>query len=705
MTLPPKEKKKKLKKKKVKLKSAEPQVIRDPNAFDPGALIDRALEHDLDPSVIDQLDDKWIEKPHNVFHFLVSRKFLAIDPFPMQVKILAGMCEDVCLTPTCTDLDFWNSVKADTSLAELRDRVTFFHFGKCRKCGKTRGDFVNEGKYFYKEELVGCAGQRASKSVMVAGMLAPYHLVRFLSLKSPAQSLGLLAGSQMQMTFSALTSDQSQRNLWTNFSARIDLAPWFRQYHKFLDEEGKRLGVELYKNMSTFVEYRHKHLHCHYTGADFRTLRGATRFFAAIDELGFFDHFNNGKVMQNAHETYLSLSNSLRTIRSAAYKRQKRGEYDIPTGIMANISSPSAIDDEIMKLIDQANDPERGRKVYAFHYATHEINPEMTIESLKEEAKAKGLSFERDFLAIPPLSSAPYIPDKGLLDKVFCGTKPNLFQIEVKTKSAVHMGVNEIYFWGKAVSPQSEKSIPRCVAVDAGETNNSFACAIGYYDNVGDKVVVEQLVELRPGPGRERVFFPGMLDDFFKVLADNFWIRYFVFDTWGPSSTFQQGLNTYKKGTEADTYTLGWNDFRQIKSNILGENVVFPLVRQKYSEYGPAETIEIFKNAGPAAYLKLQLHIAREVGRKVTKPTGDTDDLMRATCLLLHYIYKYKDEFSNYTVGMPGRVQRQGAGHTYVAIRKAGMGGRGGSSGHNGSSSVVSFRKSGSSGSSGFRRR
>jgi hypothetical protein len=698
----PKKKKKKKVDEVVKVRSTKKD---NPFAFDPGALLEKAVADDLNPGAIDDLDDAWLPRPPNIFTFLTSRKFLSLDPFPMQVKILTELFEQYC--PKCTDMDFWRKVRVDTSLAEIRDRVTFLRFGKCKKCGKTKADFVHEGLFHYKDELVGCAGQRSSKSAMVAGMVAPYHLARFLTLKSPSQTFGLLPGTLLMMTFSALIAEQSRDSLWVPyFQPAIDNSPWYTQLHKFLDEQEKKLGVQLYKKMDTYVFYRHKNLYAHFTGADFRKLRGKTRFFAAIDELGFFDVHNSGRVMQNAHETYTSLSNSLQSIRSAAFKRQKRGEYDIPMGIMANISSPSAIDDEIMSLVNQAQDPEKGKKIYAFHFATHEINPETSYESLREYAKTKGMSFERDFLAIPPLSSNPFIPDKAKLDKIFCHERPPLFQIEEQFKEATHMGEQETYFWAKIKSPQTEKSIPRCVAVDAGETDNSFACAIGFYDNVEDKIVVEQLVELRPDEKRNRVYFPAMLDDFFKIIADSFWVRFFVFDTWGPSSTFQQSLNTYKKGTEADTYSLGWNDFQRIKGGIMGENIMFPRTSYKFGDYKPSEIGEVFKNGGPVPYLKLQLHTCREVGRKLAKPAKGTDDLMRATSLLIHYIYEYKEEFSDYVIGQPMNGRRQGGVPGYVSIRKVGgMGGksRGGGGGSVSAPSVVAFKSSMRSGGGGGR--
>lgn len=78
-----------------------------------GDLFDKAVDADFDPSVVDNIkDDTWLEKPRSSFHFLTSRKFLGIDPFPVQAKIITEFFEDFCTH--CTDIHFWNRIRVDT---------------------------------------------------------------------------------------------------------------------------------------------------------------------------------------------------------------------------------------------------------------------------------------------------------------------------------------------------------------------------------------------------------------------------------------------------------------------------------------------------------------------------------------------------------------------------------------------------------------
>lgn len=661
------------------------------STFDPGDLLDQALANNLDPAILDALDDRWVAKPPNIFRWVNSKQFLGLEPFARQLKILVELHGDLCFSERCTDLRFWDNIQVDTPLSAIQDRTTFLDFGKCPRCKKTRLDFANEGRRVYHEELVGVGGQRLGKSIMVAGMIASYHMARFLCLPSPTKTFGLLPG-ELQFTFCALTKEQAHDNLWTYFDNIVQNSPWFTMLHKFLRDEGKRLGVELYQYPRTFLRYRHKSLYCHFTGAEFQKQRGRTRAFAAIDELGLWDHTNKTRVSANPREVHASLSNSMRSIRSAAQIRCAKGQYDLPTGLMANISSPFDVDDEIMKLLYEAQDPEKGKKMYSFHYATHEVNPNQPYEILKQEAK-NNEAFERDFLAIPPLSNSPFIGDKTQLDKIFHHTRPQLVTVQETSKATTHLGETGSFFWYKVHHADGEPSIPRCIAIDAGERQNSFAAAMGFYDNVEDTGVIEQVWELQPTQNK-RVYFPGMVEDFLKPLIDQFYIRYVVCDQWNQAS-FVHPLESYKKGTEAEAYSLTFQDLTQIKGNILGNQIVFPFTNLKLTDYNPAQVHEVFLNSGPVARLKLQLATVRAIGKKVIKPKNGTDDLFRAMCLCMRQIYEHKEEFADYQLGVARRHGKH-TGQPWFAFRR-GTGqwvGSGSSVSAVGNSGMVSMRKS-----------
>jgi hypothetical protein len=649
--------------------SHDEQAASDVTNFDAGDLINKALRHDLDASVLEAFDDSWMPRAKNVYDWCTNRKFLGIDPFPMQMYLMLELFEDYC--PDCSDMVWWRDggLKVDSPLAEIKDRLSLLRHGKCKKCGKTRVDFVKVSKFAYRDELAACLGQRAGKTACV-GFIATYQLHRFLTLRSPWQTFGVLANQKMLMTFVALTEKQVMESLWDSFIGKLGSSPWFDQYHKFLREEGKRLGEELFSWKTTFVTYFHKKLMAHYAVADERTLRGPTRFFASVDEVGWFDAKNyNKKVKGNARGVIASLSNSLATVRGAADKRRFRGDYDLPTAIMCNIGSPSSMDDEIMHLVRRAA---KYNKIFAMHAPTWEINPEMSVEACRRAADEEGgVDFDRDFGAIPPLASDPFIPDKNKLDQIFCRADPPVVRLDPQEKTLTLYGHPEIFIWYKVFGTLPERTIPRMVAVDTGETFNSFCVTIAHYDNVEHHIIIDQVIEINPAHGR-RVFFPGVRDDLLLWLADNLRVRLFAFDRW-QSSDFVHTLANKKQ--DVVVHSLTYAEMVSVRASILSDQVQFPETEFKLLSLR-GERVEESIQKNPVSHLKLQLATIRNLGRRVVKPAKGTDDLWRTVALAVHHINALKQDFATYVAG--SNVGKARGNKAIFAVRKGTFGGTGG---------------------------
>lgn len=558
------------------------------------------------------------------------------------------------------------------TLAKLRDQLThlvngqwFFDPIVAIKVGKKRKVYdltVNGTHSFFANGFI-------SHNTAMVGWVAAYQLHRFLHMKNPAQMYGLRKGSTLQMTFSAITAGQAQDTLWDSFTSVVDNAPWFEEFHKFLESEGKRTGAQLLNYSGTKLVYLHKKLYIGFTGAEYKKMKGRTRFLTSIDEMGFFDADNKGKVQANAVEVFTALEKSLRTVRSKAYNMRKQGHYDIPTGLMVNVSSPDNIDDAIMKRVREAD---VNKKVCAYHLATWEFNPGQSIEALKEEA-GNSTTFDRDYGAIPPLASDPFINDKEQLDKVFCHENPMLFQLEPKEKVLQFAGVDQDYFWDELKVPFDELTVPRCVSVDTGESNNSFAVAITHYDNIDDKIVVDQLMELRPSKKRH-VFFPGVMDEFFLPFAEHFWVKWFVFDHWN-SIEFSQTIASH--GLPVEAYALKYDELCDVRKQIMADYIMFPKTEHVLVKTKTSEIREVFMK-DPVGHLKLQLATVRDVGRKVVKPTNGTDDLWRAVALGANCITRYKEDFADYQAGVMPMFRPTGGrkhGGLAFSLKKPGGGG------------------------------
>jgi intein/homing endonuclease len=275
----------------------------------------------------------------------------------------------------------------------------------------------------------------------------------------------------------------------------------------------------------------------------------------SVDEVGWFDAKNyNKKVKGNARGVIASLANSLMTVRGAAEKRRFRGDYDLPTAIMCNIGSPSSMDDEIMRLVRMAS---KHVKIFALHAPTWDINPELSPDACRRAADEDGgLDFDRDFGAIPPLASDPFIDNKTKLDMIFSHGDPPLLHLEPQEKLLTLYGQPETFVWYKVTNTMPERTIPRMVAVDTGETFNSFGLTIAHWDIENNRIVVDQVIEINPAGGR-RVFFPGVLNDMLLWMADNLRVRLFAFDRWqclaaGTRINTNRGLIPIEEVVEGD---------------------------------------------------------------------------------------------------------------------------------------------------------
>jgi len=483
--------------------------------FDPVALAEQAINSGLDPAIFDEINDRDIRRAPNIVSWLLDKNYLGINPYPRQLKFAIALAADLC--HNCSDMDFWKSLPVDAEMSEILDRFQFLDFGLCPKCKSTRLDFLpldRAGMPLAPNELDVCAGQRGGKSLLTAA-LATYATHRVLTLPSPAEHFGLVRNSMLIGTFVAVTATQAQQTLWQAFKDLTDQSSWYRDYHNILDEEGVRLGAKLYKRLDTLTEYQHKRIFFSFQGADTRTLRGRTRFFAAIDELGWFDaQAGTSRVRVNAQGTYEALSRSLSTLRAKSMQMMDAGHIDVPMAWMCNISSPAEVNDMIMQLIRNGmDDPTK----CVFHLPTWEMNPNITEPMLDAEKRKDPQSFMRDFGAIPPLANSPFIPNAEDLLYVAIRNKRKTIASTQIMEFTDEFGKN--YIHGKLRNAQPDKINPRVIGVDAGETNNSFAVCMGHLEN-DNVTVIDFLVEVIPKQGTS-VHFAKVFDNIILGLVDN----------------------------------------------------------------------------------------------------------------------------------------------------------------------------------------
>lgn len=462
-----------------------------------------------------------------------------------------------------------------------------------------------------------------SGKTKLVGLLAAYINHRFLKIPNPIRMYNQTSGDMLLGTFSALSLDHAYRNLWQAFKGFIDSSPWFQNYHRFIKGEEKRLGIELLHELKTSIMYSHKHLMWNATGSQDRKMRGDTRIFGAIDELGWMISDEQKADLQNmnADAIYTALSNSLTTMRAKYRQIYNSTNFDVPPIFMANISSPSSVKDKIMRLSKEAK---RNDRIFAFNLPTWACNPDYTYESLREEmSHIDELTFLRDFAAEPPIAANPYISEPKLIDKIATGEQLTLTCSEYTEKD--FMG--DPFKSAKLVVTKSDKNIPRLVSFDLGSMKNSLAVCL-FSLTADSKPKLDFAFSIRPEKGI-RANIAKFFEDFTVPLVTNFKIKHAFFDRW---QSLDQIERLKSMGVQAQIHSLTYKEMDSLRGTIISQSIVIPKLQYPMDKY-VREYIDDVYHIDSMGVLGLQLLTVRDLGHKMSKPLLGDDDIFRAFCL------------------------------------------------------------------------
>ena len=314
----------------------------------------------------------------NIYEWLMDPKFCResenFKPWPKQLFILSSVLEEYCPMPSCTDMRFFETM-FDQTLTDVRERVTFLEHGICPNCGGNKLEYLDNGLFHDPIEMAICLGQRSSKTSMIAGFLATYILHKFVCLPGhPSQSLGMKPGQKLYAHFVAHTKEQAFKYPWQDFVGTYKASAWFREYNKEIAGIAAREGWEDPVNiLETRIDYRHKGLTVEFDAPNKRKLRGATRFFAMIDEFGFFSE-DESREAASATETQDALGNALTTVRSGVRRLRSAGNMVMPQGILAKSASPHYVGDPILASVYAGK---KSPHVFVLHAPTWEVNPQI----------------------------------------------------------------------------------------------------------------------------------------------------------------------------------------------------------------------------------------------------------------------------------------------------------------------------------------
>lgn len=591
------------------------------DTFDIHSLVESALNSGAMVSPDIKLKDGDFKIAPNFLVFCQSDEFLNQAPYLAQALIGIRLFGQWC--PRCSDADYFDSYDVGDSLDHMQTKIAITENGKCRHCGMTQAKALSKGMLTMYYELAISAGQRSGKSALVA-MIAAYVQHRMLKLQKPNEIYKLARSNVFHGTFVALTYAQAKDTLWDPFYGNILESPWFQGYHKLLDAHHERTGEELYKLNDTFVSYKHRRMVMYPAGPDKRTLRGRTRYFASIDELGYFDNnADTGKVKMDATQVYQALERSLLTVRAAASNLWARGFTDIPTGYFINVSSPSSVRDKIMELVRKS---QGSQVILGLIRPTWEMNPNVTRKHLAEEFKSDPSGAMRDYGAQPPLSSNAFLSE-SMVDGVI-GDKRNFIELQHVSKKSKKSGDVTRY---ANITKIKRTGKPSCLAIDAGYVNNSFAFAIGHL--IDRKMPAISIVgEIQPLPG-VRLNFTRIYERVLLPMIEARNVALVAADRWNSIKI----LSDIEEETDAETrqYSLKYKDMRMFKDYVESKQIVMPDPKRtlkEITEYDQSQYPGCFRD-DPIGHFYLQMMTVQDTGASVIKGDQLTDDMVRAAML------------------------------------------------------------------------
>lgn len=672
--------------------------------IDPASMIDSVVDADLDPSVLDRINDRDMPAAPNVLAWCEGPNFMNGSLFTRQAEILVRLFADFC--PSCSDADYLNNVPIDgpTGMGNFHDRVQLLQHGLCPKCSKNRVELFET----IPEELVAVWGQRAGKSTTVR-QITTYQLHRFLKIPHVARYFEQELSQKFDIVFTAITAIQAQSTLWAPFLTAHNASPWFRQYRQLVKAQCDDLGIpNQVRSGETFISYGGtKNIYLTFKAADLGTLRGDTRLLSATDELSWMGQTGK-EIKSNAHEVYVSLYNSLRTIRSASNARRKKGDYNAPTALMCNISSPCSAYDKMMRLLREGD---RDKTKVTSHRATWEVNPQLPPEEFANLKETNPTSYWRDFAAVPPLGNEAFIGPSTNLERMVAPDMKPLFRYTVETISDP-TGGRYVAARLSQTSISPDKQTARIIAVDAGESGNSFAIGV-YSVLVGDAAPIipgrpsdqlapnstndvglriDQVIEVAPQHDRTTnqttpVHFPSMAN-LLVQLTEYFNVQVILWDRWQSTGEIQR---LREKGIKAERYSCRYIDFVNLRNKLWGGRLRAPAPEnglEGLKDFDISNPQVVAQN--PWSHMYVQFATVRGVGQKVTKPDAGEDDMFR-TAVLANSILSDQDFLPRLmTMGSGNAVVRKNAGR--VGPPALVFGYSQGAVGKSGSSGVVAVR-------------
>ncbi len=486
---------------------------------------------------------------------------------------------------------------------------------------------VPEVHEYYTNDI---RSHNSGKSIVVA-MISTYITHRILMMQKPTEIYNVGSNQMLHGTFVALTAGQAKDTLYEPYYGYILDSPWFKKYHTLMDHYQKMYGQVFYKIKDTYIQYRHRNLLVYFAGPDKRVLRGRTRVFGSVDEIGWFDNNkDSGKVKIDAGQVYIALERSLLTCRLAEERQINMGYDEALSAYFLNISSPSSVRDKICELVRLS---EGSKKMLGLHKPTWEMNPNVTRDSdiVVEAYRVNPIDAERDYGANPPLSSNPFMTARAAIEDCLREVGRNL----VVTKPKIYRAKDGDKFRYAEIEKIKPTTRPSVLAIDAGLTNNSFALSCGSL--VDGKPSIDLLIEIQPLPGIP-LHYTLITDNVIKEVIEKRNVCVLLADRWN-SVKLLQDMETYFDSLQVSKqYSVKYSDLWNLKAAIEAREISMPRMSKLKTiaealNFNPDDYPRCFEGL-PVEHMVLQMLTVQDTGKQVVKGDNLTDDLWRASVLM-----------------------------------------------------------------------
>jgi len=633
-----------------------------------------------------KIDDGDFPLAKNVYDWVSRDSFAGTVITPFLEQLIWGVVLFGEYCARCSDLEYlFHSHKVDDTVPQFLRKVQLLEHGVCPACKARKSEMVLSEEMTFYQELAVQAGQRSGKTACVGGILTPYMTHRVLKMQKPCNVFGIASSTMLHGTFCALTYAQAKETLWEFYYGTLMTSEWFKNYNSMLRYYEGKYGQSLLKLNDTFVVYRPRSLMWYPAGPDKRVLRGRTRVFGGIDEIGYFDNdAASNKVKTSAHHVYDALDASLLTVRGAANRLLKSGYDNILTGYSMNVSSPVSQRDKICTLVRQA----RGSKtMYGIHRPTWEVNPDFPRNStvIVDAYTRNPADAERNYGANPPLSANPYLSNITYIAQAFRG-KSNPIKLKTVVKNRKQTG--QANKWAR-IEKIKRGTKPSMLTIDAGVSFNSFSITVLHIDEKTGEFVAQLMCEIIPEPGIP-LNYTQIYDNVISPIITARNVKVVLADRWN-SIKILSDIEAEFPGVTAEQYSLKYKDIGITKSHLEAGTLVLPK-RETKSEFHELLEFdnEIYPNcfAGrPVDHLAMQMQTVQDTTLQVIKGDGLTDDTWRALALGVYGLST--DKYAELLIGAAPEQKSSGL----MAVSRLASGG-GGGIGFGGNSGSMSHNSS-----------